>query len=73
MSPARVPIIFVPKKDSSLRLYINYHSLNKVIIKNHYPFPLINKILDRLKRAVRFIKLNLKNKYYYIFIKYNYK
>jgi hypothetical protein len=45
-------ILFISKKDRGLRLYINYHSLNKIIIKNRYPLPLINKTLDRLIGAV---------------------
>ena len=43
-----VLILFVLKKDRGDRLYINYRSLNKVTIKNHYPLPLISKLLDRL-------------------------
>ena len=45
-------ILFILKKDKGLRLYINYYSLNKIIIKNRYPLPLINKTLDRLIGAV---------------------
>jgi hypothetical protein len=41
-------ILFIPKKDRGLRLYINYYSLNKITIKNRHPLPLINKILNRL-------------------------
>jgi hypothetical protein len=40
--------MFVPKKRSNLRLYIDYHGLNIVTIKNQTPLPFINKILDRL-------------------------
>jgi hypothetical protein len=45
-SPAGAPILFVPKKDGSLRLYVDYRGLNKVSVKNRYPLPLISEILD---------------------------
>ena len=44
-----------------------------VIIKNRYLLLLIIKILDRLYSIKRFLKLNLKNIYYYIYIKYSNK
>jgi hypothetical protein len=42
----KAPILFILKKDRGLRLRIDYYSLNKIIIKNRYPLPLINKTLD---------------------------
>ena len=39
-------ILFVPKQDRIIRLYIDYYRLNKVIIKNCYPLLLISKMLD---------------------------
>ena len=56
--------MFVPKKDRGLRLYVDYRKLNKVIIKNRTPLPLISKILDCLRRSKRFTKLDLKDTYY---------
>ena len=47
-SPAGYPIIFVPKKDGSLRLCVDYRGLNNMTIKNSYPLPLITKLQDRL-------------------------
>jgi len=67
------PILFIPKKDRGLWLCINYRGLNKVTIKNRYPLPLINETLDRLVRTKIFTKLNLKNTYYYIYIRDDYK
>ena len=52
-----------------MRLYINYRKLNIIIIKNRYFLSLINEILNRLNNVKRFIKLNLKNAYYYIRIR----
>ena len=67
-SPIRLPILFILKKDRGLYLYINYYKLNKITIKNRYSLPLISKILDYLNRVKVFIKLNLKDIYYYIYI-----
>ena len=49
----------MPKKDSSLRLYIDYRGLNKVSVKNRYPLPLISEILDRLASAKFFSKIDI--------------
>ena len=59
MSPAGAPILFAPKKDSELRLCIDYRGLNKVTQKNQYPIPLINEILDRVVSAKIYTKLDL--------------
>jgi hypothetical protein len=45
-SPAGVLILFVLKLDRTIRLYIDYHGLNKVIIKNRYLLLLVSEILD---------------------------
>ena len=48
-SPTGAPILFVKKKDGSLRLYVDYWGLNKITVRNRYPLPLIPKLLDRLR------------------------
>ena len=50
-SPYGSPMLFVKKKDGSLRMCIKYRALNKVTIKNRYPLLRIDKLLDRLKGA----------------------
>ena len=45
-SPAGYLILFVPKKDSKLRLCVDYRQLNTITIKNHYPLLLISEIQD---------------------------
>ena len=50
-SLAGYPILFVPKKNSKLRLCVNYRQLNAITIKNHYPLPLISEIQDRIQGA----------------------
>lgn len=65
-SPAGAPIMFVKKKDGSLRLCVDYRGLNKVTVKNRYPLPLINEMLDRLTSATVFTKLDIRNAYHRI-------
>ena len=65
-SPARAPILFIPKKESKLRLYINYYTLNQLTYKDHTPLPLISKILDHLASSTIFTKLDLQDAYHQI-------
>jgi len=54
-----VPYFYIPKKDGSLWLVQDYRKLNQVTIKNKMPLPLIGKVIDKLKEARYFNKLNL--------------
>ena len=49
--PRGAPVLFVKKKDGSLRLCIDYRQLNKVTIKNKYPLPRIDDLFDQLQGA----------------------
>jgi hypothetical protein len=69
ISEAGAPILFVLKKDSSLRLYMDYRGLNAITKKNYHLLPLISEILDRLGRAIVFSALDLKDAYYRILVK----
>jgi hypothetical protein len=69
VSPIGAPILFVPKKDSGLQLCVDYRGLNIVIVKNRHLLPLIYKELNRLRGAKKFTKFDLRNVYYYIWIK----
>ena len=62
-------ILFIPKKNGFLYLYIDYKAFNKLTIKNRYPLLLINKILAKLNKAKFLMKLNLKDIYYRFKIK----
>ena len=68
-SPAGAPVLFVKKKDGSLRLVIDYRKLNDMTIRNSYPLPLISELLDRVKGAKIFTKLDLKSAYNLVRIK----
>uniref|UniRef100_A0A8C5Q592 Gypsy retrotransposon integrase-like protein 1 n=2 Tax=Leptobrachium leishanense TaxID=445787 RepID=A0A8C5Q592_9ANUR len=62
-SPAGAGIFFVKKKDGGLRPCIDYRQLNAVTIKNRYPLPLIPELLERLKTAQVYTKLDLRGAY----------
>ena len=63
-SLASTPILFIQKKDSSLRLCVNYQELNNLTIKNSYLLTLIGKSLDYLGCAKHFTQLDLINTYH---------
>ena len=65
-SPRGAPILFVQKKDGSLRLCIDYRQLNQVTIKNKYPLPRVDDLLDQLRGASVFSKIDLKSGYYQV-------
>ena len=68
-SPTSAPILFAPKKDGGLRLYVDYRGLNAITVKNRYPLLLITKIIDRVLGAQFFSKIDLKDAYYQLCIK----
>src|SRR5690606_10294399 len=63
------PILFAKKKDGSLRLCVDYRALNKITIKNRYALPLIPELLDRIRGAKYFTKLDLRGAYNLVRIK----
>ncbi|KAA3477004.1 Gag-Pol polyprotein [Gossypium australe] len=64
-----LPVLFVKKKDESMRMCINYRQLNKVTIKNKYPLPRIDDLFDQLKGATVFLKIDLRFGYYQLRVK----
>jgi len=64
--PYGSPILFMDKKDVKLRMYIDYHALNKITIENNYPLPRIDNLFDCLNGVSYFSYINLKSSYYHI-------
>ena len=62
------PVLFVKKFDDNLRLCVDYRALNHMIIKNRYPIPLIIEIMDRIKDAKCFIKLDIQDIFNHIHV-----
>jgi hypothetical protein len=68
-SPWGAPIIFVPKKDGTRKMCVDYHSRNEVTIKNKYPLPRIDDLFDQLKGACVFLKIDLRSGYHQLKIR----
>jgi hypothetical protein len=68
-SPARFPVMFVPKKNRKLQLCMDFRRLNKITIKNQYPLPNISKLQDQLSHTKIFTALDLREAYNLIRIK----
>jgi hypothetical protein len=60
------PVLFVKKKDHSLKFCVDYRPLNAVTIKNKYPLPLSDVLFDQLSRAKIFSKINLRSGFHQI-------
>jgi hypothetical protein len=54
------PFFFVKKADGKLRPTQDYRKLNEATIKNRYPLPLIGELIDKLKGAQHFTKLDVR-------------
>ncbi|KAG8703852.1 hypothetical protein FRC09_003909 [Ceratobasidium sp. 395] len=68
-SPMASPVIFVKKKNGKLRMCIDYRRLNDMTVKNVYPLPRTNDLIEKLRGAAIFTKLDLKWGYNLVRIK----
>ena len=69
VSPWGAPMLFVKKKDGTLRLCVDYRQLNKMIVKNKFLLPRIDDLFDQLKGASVFSKIDLQSGYHQLRIK----
>ena len=69
ISPYGAPVLFIPKKDGKWRMCIDYRALNKVTVKNRYPLPKVDELMDRLHGARYFTKIDLYSGYHQIKVK----
>jgi hypothetical protein len=65
-SPWGAPVLFAPKKDGGLRFCIDYRGLNKQTVKNAYPLPRADDLIDQLNGAKFFSKIDLRSGYWQI-------
>jgi hypothetical protein len=63
-SPWGSPVLFVDKRDGTIRLCVDYRKLNEVTIKNKYPLPKIEDLFDQLNGAKVFSKIDLRTGYH---------
>lgn len=60
------PIVLTRKKGGAHRLCIDYRKINKIIVKDRFPIPLIEDILDKLQKATIFSSIDLKNGFFHV-------
>jgi hypothetical protein len=65
-SSAGASVFFVPKKDRSLRLCVDYRGLNQITRKNRYPLPLISEAIDHLSGAKFYTKVDIRDAYHWV-------
>nr|KYP72613.1 Transposon Ty3-I Gag-Pol polyprotein [Cajanus cajan] len=69
VSPWGAPVLLVKKKDGGVRLCMDYRQLNKLTIKNKYSLPRIDDLMNQLRGASIFSKIDLRFGYHQIRVK----